>query len=230
MAIRTRVEPIDRDVKLLIDELLGPRAQAEQFAEGAKQFLDEADETNRRVLGRVPPYKTFVDGREGAALESVRLGGVIVREYDLIADALIWIDSELVRISPRLTGRYMRKHVLFADGVVVDVGGVIPVAEKYLFLNTEPYARKIEGDLARSPQSRRAPDGVYRVTALAASKKFGNSAKITFTYDSPLFGGVFGWSQSRSARRLAARKRRGNQALHTAWLTRVPAILVRPGR
>jgi len=230
VAIRTRVDPIDRDVALIVDELLSPAAQARQFADEARQFIAEADDINRRALGRVPPHKTFVDGHEGAALESVRPGGVIVREYDLIADALTWIDAELARRSPRLSGRYMRHHVLFADGVVVDVGGVIPPAEKYLFLNTVPYARKIEGDLSRPPQSRQAPDGVYQVTARAASSKFGNSAKITFTYDSPLFGGVFDWSQSRSARRLAATKRRGNQALHTAWLTRVPSILIRPGR
>lgn len=232
MAINTKVEPIDRDVHLIIDEMLSPAAQSAQFAAEAQVFLDEADEIDRQALGRIPPNRTYVDGREGAALESVRpVGGIIVREYDLIADALIWIDEELVRVSPKLSGRYSRNHVLFADGVEVDVHGAIPLAEKYVFLNTEPYARKIEGVSGKPPQSKQAPDGVYQITARAASAKFGNSAKITFGYDAPLGGSIFAWAHTASARRLAHKKRRGNEALHTAWLTRVPAILVRlPGK
>jgi hypothetical protein len=225
--VRTRVEPIDRDVNLIIDELLSPAARSREFAETARSFLADADETNRRVLGRIPPSHTFVDGREGAALESVHPDGVIVREYDLIAEALIWISDELKRKSPKLSGRYGNSHTLFADGVEVDIGGVIPAAEKYVFLNTTAYARKIEGASGRPPSSRQAPAGVYQVTARQASAKFGNSAKITFAYDAPLGGGIFDWAHTASARRLAHRVRGGNQARHTAWLTKVPSILVR---
>lgn len=231
MPIKTKVEPIDRDVRLIIDEMLSPAARSQQFASAAQGFLDEADEFDRSILGRVPPNRTYVDGREGAALESVRPDGIIIREYDLIADVLIWIEEELVRVSPKLSGRYSRNHVLFADGVEADVHGVIPPAEKYVFLNTEAYARKIEGDASRHPQSKQAPDGVYQITARAASARFGNSAKITFAYDAPLGGSIFAWAHTASARRLAHKVRRGNEALHTAWLTRVPAILVRlPGK
>jgi hypothetical protein len=51
------------------------------------------------------------------------------------------------------------------------------MASRYEFVSTVPYARKIERGL--SPQ---APDGVYQVVAVLAQKRFGNVARIRFSY------------------------------------------------
>ena len=53
-------------------------------------------------------------------------------------------------------------------------------AEEYVFINTQPYARKIEGTGGRrmAPQ---APDGVYQAVATLAQRRFGNIARITFS-------------------------------------------------
>lgn len=198
MPITTRVEPIDRDVRLIIDEMLSPAAQSKQFAAIASEFLSEADETNKSVLGRVPPNKTFVDGSEGARLESVRPDGVIVREYELIADLLIWIGHRLQELSPVGSGRdphpglYRKSHSVLADGVEIELGGKIPPASEYVFVSYVPYARKIEGDLSRVPQSRQAPDGVYEVTAKQARGRFGNVARIDFSYRTVIGGAIIG--------------------------------------
>lgn len=183
MAVRTRVDPIDRDIQLMISQEFSPQAQARVFAQLAGQQIAEAKATNRRVLGRDPRVKVTVDGKEGAPLSSVRPNGVVVAEFDLLTDTLAWIGEQLVLHSPIKSGRYSRSHVLFADGAEVSIGSRIPEAQVYTFANTQPYARKIERGV-----SSEAPDGVYQAVATLASRRFGNIAKIRFTYASPLGG------------------------------------------
>lgn len=212
MVVRTKVEPIDRDVRLIIDELLSPQAQSAQLAGAARQFITEADETNRLVLGRIPPRKTFVDGREGAALETVRPGGVIVAEWELISYVLLWIANDLIEHSPvgraeagdKHPGLYKRSHTLFADATEVSVGEQIPPALEYVFMNMLAYSRKIEGG------SSRQFDHVYEGTAKRARGRFGNIAKILFT-----FRGVVGGQQV-NPMGLASNKTRGGKGRFVA--------------
>lgn len=220
--IKSRVEPIDRDVRLIIDEALSPAGQSKQFAIAAKQFLEEADDTNRQVLGRVPRSHTFVDGQDGAPITSVKPDGVIVREYELVIDLLVFIAEELRVISPFRSGKYQRSHTLFADGAEVPVGAVIPDAREYVFLSDVPYARKIEGTLGRGPQSRMAPRGVYEITAVKANARFGNTARTRFSWRSPFV--PYGGAPSRH------RKRHGVWSGGHEWDTRAPAIIVTLGR
>lgn len=198
--VSTKVEPIDRDVGVLIGELLSPAARSRTLAEFARGALGEADEQNRSVLGRVPPSATFVDGSQGAQLEAVRPDGVIVREYELVGGVLVWIGAQLEAHSPIGRGRdphpglYKRSHTLFADGVEVPAGGVVPPAEEYVFLDLTPYARKIEGAGARPPSSAQAPEGVYNMVADLARSRFGNLARIDFTFRAPLGSALLGGS------------------------------------
>lgn len=198
MAVSTRVEPINRDIDLMLHESLSPQAQSAALAEFAGAQIDEATQANRNVLGRSPRRTVTVDGREGAPLESVSPAGVIVAEFELVDDVLAWIGEQLVRHSPvGKTGLYQRSHTLFADGVEIDVGGVIPAATEYSFLNLVPYARKIE--LGSSSQ---APDGVYQAVAMLARRRFGNIAKIGFSYRTALQGSIIGGAQgNRSSQR-----------------------------
>lgn len=188
--VRTRIDSIDRDVKLAFDELLSPAARSRQFAEMAKAALDDADSVNRQVLGRIPRHRTYVDGREGAALDAVRPnGGVIVREYELVLDVLKFIGDELQAVSPVLTGFYRRNHTLFADGMEVRLGETIPEAREYVFINDVIYARKIEG-VWRPAQSKQAPQGVYEFVAIKANARFSNVARVVFTWRAPSAGAL----------------------------------------
>lgn len=231
--ITTKVEPIDRDVQLILSEVLSPEARSAMFAETAQAFLNDADDTNRQILGRLPPSKTYVDGFEGAALTAVKPdGGIIVREYDLVVDLLVWIGQQLELHSPiggardKHPGLYQHSHTLFADGVEVKLGEQIPAATEYAFLNLQPYARKIEGG-SKPPSSSQAPEGVYNAVADLARRQFTNVAKITFAFRAPLSGAVADWAQTPSARAHAAAHSHRRDALHTEWLTRQPAIIVR---
>lgn len=179
-AISARMEPIERDIELLISSALSPKAQSAMLARFAREQLGIAQEVNQRATGRIPPHETFVDGKAEAPLESVRPDGRIVFEFNIVLDLFAWIGAELVQhspVGPPPAPAYRESHLFFADGVQVPMGGKVPEATSYVFVNSTPYARKIERGL--SPQ---APDGVYHVVAVLAQKRFGNIARIRFTY------------------------------------------------
>lgn len=198
MTVRTRVEPIDRDIALILSEDLSPKARSQTLARIAGEQIGEAREINRTVLGRAPRYTVSVDGKDGASLESVRPDGTIVAEFELFSDVLVWIANQLETHSPRKSGRYIKGHSIFADGVEIEATATVPSAQEYVFINTLPYARKIERG-----QSSQAPDGVYQVVATLARRRFGNIAKISFSYRTVLSGStiVGGRAGNRSGER-----------------------------
>jgi hypothetical protein len=188
MALSVRVPPpISRELELMMAEDLGPKAKSAMLAAFAAEGIEDAKQINKRALGRVPPYDVYVDNREGAPLTSVKPDGVIRAEFHLVNEALAWIMTQLQMHSPVLTGRYASSHELFADGVDTENPNNAPPAEEYVFLNIQPYSRKIERGL--SPQ---APDGVYQAVATLAQRRFGNVAKITFSYRTAISGEIIG--------------------------------------
>ena len=166
---------------------LGPKARSAMLAAYAADAIEDAKKQNKRALGRVPPYDIYVDNREGAPLTSVKPDGVIRAEFQLVNEALAWINTQLQMHSPVRSGRYAKSHELFADGIDTENPNMAPPAEEYVFLNIQPYSRKIERGL--SPQ---APDGVYQAVATLAAAKFNNIAKIKFSYRTAISGEIIG--------------------------------------
>ncbi|CAH1658705.1 hypothetical protein CHELA1G11_12869 [Hyphomicrobiales bacterium] len=177
MALRVRTKIINRDIVAFVKQGISAEAAASMRADIAREALAEAQEQNRKALGRLPPHETYVDGRKGAPLESVKPTGTVLFEFDLYNELFSWIGEQLVLHSPVLTGHYRQSHLFFADGAAVDPGAALPEAGEYLFVNDRPYARMIEGG-----SSDQAPDGVYEAVAALANRRFGNVARIRFTY------------------------------------------------
>lgn len=178
----TRYRAFSAEIKAVVNDLISPAARQQLIADAARQALGEAQAINEKALGRVPEHDTFVDGRPTTQLENVNPDhGEIVFRFKLASEMFEWIDAQLILHSPVLTSRYARSHVLFSDGEETD-----PLAPKpgdtFIFLNVQPYARKIEGSDSRKPQSSMAPNGVYEVVAALANRRFGNLARITFGY------------------------------------------------
>lgn len=220
MGVRVRVDPIGRDIDVMLAEVLSPAAQSQALADVAREALAEGERQNAQALGFVPDHETFVDGRAGAAFETVKPDGTIIIEFDLLEELFVWIAEQLVKHSPFRSGRFAASHAFFADGIEVDPMGTVPPAETYVFVNTQPYARKIER--GQSPQ---APDGVFEAVAALASRRFGNLARIWFTYEAPLTGAVQKWAlwrAKRSTLRENAKRRQFQKDI------RQPAILIQP--
>jgi hypothetical protein len=217
MILRTKVEPIDRDIELIFAQDLSPQARSAKLAEFAKESLVQAEQQNERVLGHVPPHETFVDGSPGRSVDAVAPDGTIVFEFELLADLFAWVHDQLVTHSPVLSGRYSKSHLFYADGAEVDITGQIPPASEYVFVNVQPYARKIERG-----QSPAAPEGVYEAVAALARQRFGNVARIRFGYRVPVGGStpLEGWAGRTKQRR------RGRKEKASEWNRRQPAIVI----
>ena len=217
--VTTRIEPIERSIMLA---MVGTDEQrSRQLAAYAREAIVEVQAVNRAATGASPTYDVHVDGRQGAPLESVRPDGTIVAEFDLLNDLFEWIGEMLVKHSPVLTGRYQDSHAFFADGVEIAPGAEVLPAEEYVFLNLQPYARKIERG-----QSRQAPDGVYEAVTVLARRRFNNVASIRFTYRSPLLGYVPG-AANRAERRALRNQPARQSAMRIERESRQPAIVIR---
>jgi hypothetical protein len=227
MALSIKIDPVEKFTEVDVRNDISLPEQKASVAAYVQAGIDEAKATNQSVLGRVPPFTVTVDGREGAALDSVNPdGGSIIVEFELVGDVVTWIAQTLRDRSPRVSGDYIHGHMLFADGQEVDPFGVIPSATTYVFTNSVPYTRKIEIGKTKSNRNFviQVENRIYERTADDAKAKYGNLAKIRFTYQ-PLIGGAIGkWASSASATRLASRHKRRTKS--TQWLTNQPAIIV----
>lgn len=218
MALVTRLQPIERDLAVLFPDDLDAGGRSKALATYARQALAETEVSNRQATGHDTAHETFVDGRKGAALETVRPDGTIVFEFDLVLDIFAWIYEQLVIHSPVLTGRFAESFVFTADGIPVDpMAATVPPAAEYVFTNSQPYTRKIER--GQSPQ---APEGVFEGIATLAARRFGNIASIKFSYRSLTAGAVHTWA----GRTSLGRRRNQSAQARADWLTRQPAIVV----
>lgn len=208
---RTKIEVFDRSILVAMAGDQGGIARAAI----ARRHLAEVEEINRRSMGRIPDHETWVDGRHGAPLETVGPNGRIIFEFDLMSDVFEWIGEMLVRHSPVLDGDYQASHLFFADGLLVRPGRNLPAAEEYVFINAQPYARKIERGL-----SDQAPDGVYEAVATMARQRFGNLASIRFSYRSLQGSGLVDYISAGSG------SREDRAVEHD---TRQPAIIIGTG-
>lgn len=181
MPIKTRIDPIATSINLIVANTLSPAAQSKAIANFARNAIAEADETNKRVLGRVPPRTITVDGQKGASLDSVKPGGSgIIVEWEIVSDVLVWIGQTLRDRSPKVSGDFRDGWTLLADGVEVPKGGKSPAADVYTFVNVVPYARKIEVGKTESGRDFviQVPNRIAERTAKEAQSRFGNIAKI----------------------------------------------------
>lgn len=199
MAVRVRYTPVERIIRAKIDARLSPQERSKAVARFARVKLDEAQEVNRRVLGRVPEHEQIVNGRRGASLESAHPDrGTIIFRFDLVSDVIAWIMQALVDRSPvgpaGGAGTYREAHRLFADGREVDLGGEVPPAEEYSFTNYLSYSRRLE--IGKTKAGRdflvSVPNRIYERTAKDARARFGNLAKVGFTYRGVVGGGYVG--------------------------------------
>lgn len=180
------IEPIDLDIRAIINEELSPQARSAALADFARQTLADVEKQNSDALGSVPAHTTKVDGAEGADESRVRPDGEIDYSFKLLPDVFGWIADMLEQFAPVRSGAFKASFELFADGTEIDPDGDIPPASEYVFVSSEPYASKIEGE-SGPPESRQAPNGVFEAVATLAQDRF-PAFNISFSYRPPLDG------------------------------------------
>ena len=230
MAIKARIEFIDRSIVFRPGGGLSPKEISAKFAAFAGEQIALIDKQNAQTAGSEVPHETFVDGVQTANLSQVKPNGVIIAQWELTNDVLQWI-WDAVRIRAPVgggrdphPGRFRDSQRIYADGVEVESPADAAGASEVVIASTVPYARKIEGLGRKEPLSPKAPDGVYQAVAALAAAKFGNIAKIRFTTREIVGGGtqLEQWAIGHAAKALSERKRQKQHAKDV----RQPAIVI----
>lgn len=160
------------------------RIAAQKTVEATHKLLVEtAKRKHAEIMNRDPrpaSFTRYVDGREGAAEETVRTGGVIVYRYPRLELVAQFAMETLFDLSPVLSGAYRTSHMLFLNGAPVsNLKGWKP-GDEISITNPLPYARKIEVGAMRM----RVPgtDLVYQQARRKVMSRWGNVASVEFTY------------------------------------------------
>jgi hypothetical protein len=156
-------------------------ATQKTLAETQKLVVKIAKREHGKVMSTAPRPTSFtriVDGRKGAPEEDVKPNGVIVYLYPRLEEVAQFAMETLYDLSPVLSGKYRESHTLFRNGVAVkDLKG-LKEGDQITISNPEPYARKIEVGKMKM----RVPPHVYERAVEIVRARFGNVAKIGFTY------------------------------------------------
>lgn len=164
-----RVTLFKRELKLATADL-EPDAINKALAAFARRSLAHV-----LSAGASPSYDRIVNGRIGAAEESVQAPGPIVYEFSnwrLVVNAAL---DELKARSPRRSGRYQSSFLVIVGGrtVVTDFSKIRANAE-VIILNAQPYTRKIEVGAMRMS----VPEQHFEFARGALSRRFGKAFRI----------------------------------------------------
>lgn len=175
--MRVKFPVVDEKIVFGARAPLGEEALRRHFASLVRKSIAEIDAQNDRLVGQNVEYHTTVDGSQTDMLERVKFGGTISARWDLGAGVVAFIWDLLQNSGPRKTGRYRASVRLFVDGRETRDPQTAIGAKEALFVAGVPYARKIERG-----KKGYAPGKVYEAVAQQASRRYGNVARIRFTY------------------------------------------------
>ncbi len=134
-----KFETFDRDIKIATAGL-SEEAISAALAKFARSELTRVIQNGQGTAA----YSRFVNGREGAAEESVKAPGPIVYVFSwwesIIRDAL----AALVAVSPSKSGRFVKSFIVIANGRLVTDFSEIDGAAEVIITNAQPYVRKIQ--------------------------------------------------------------------------------------
>lgn len=163
-------------------------------AEQAKKALiTTAKREHKRIMSADPKparFTRWVDGRQGAAEETVKPTGIIRYRYHRLEEIVQAAMETLFDLSPVESGEYRNAHTIFVNGAqsrnLSDWDG----QESIVILNPLPYSRKIELGIMkmRVPGS----DHVYEQAEDILRRRFNNQASVVFTYRGYVGGGIAG--------------------------------------
>ncbi len=164
------------EVKGLIGRI-GERMRERQIAIAAQARADV--EVRQGVL----PTLTVVDGRRGASLSEVKVGGHIQFRFDVAQRAAMEARDVAIQISPEDTSpdadaRVFKDSFLFmVDGAEADLRQSPPGAIITLINRRFGYSKRLERGW-----SLQAPTGVMEVTAKLIRPRWGRAVDIRYTW------------------------------------------------
>lgn len=211
------------------------RVMKQETREETQKFVVRtAKQAHAEVMVDPPPPSSFVrivDGMVGAPEEAVKYDGRIVYQYSRIQEVVEFALATLIDKSPVLSGAYKGAHQIYLNGhPVADVSGY-QSGDDVIITNTLPYARKIEVGAMKLRVS--GTSKVYQQARRIVMGRFGNMAKVEFTYRAVIGG--YGIDQAKTATRRRAASgvieskigKRFGKSAHNASDMRYPCLVIR---
>lgn len=198
--------------RINVSTLLPQAERARVIAGAARDERDALIQSGRASSS----YRTLVDGRDGAAEESIKPGGVIIYRFNTLGQAAVFGLAYAVARSPRVSGDYRRAWVVVANGKEWrgDLNDIPPFAE-VLIVNSAPYHRKIT-----TGGQRTIGRGVVEATRQELLRRYPNlTASVAFLDLSGVIGGfktpyvLKGAARSQAVVHSAKRKMAGTQTV-----------------
>lgn len=159
------LDAFDRELRFAT-EGLEPQEINKALAIFAKKSLGEVISSGQASSR----YERYVNGRQGAAEESVSAPGPIIYEFSLWEPIITFALTELRKRSPVKSGRFRNSFIVLANQqMVVDYDDIAPGAE-VIITNFQPYIRKAEGGLLGTKRY-----AIFDGTKRALARTFGSS-------------------------------------------------------
>ena len=156
-----------------VDKLTG-EAHRLAFANYAAQVRDE--EIARQVArgGARPSVETRVDGRLGAALQSVRIGGHIRFDFRYLSEMTLFALAVLRGLAPQDSGAYSESFLALVDNVEIDPHAIPASAREVFVTSRKVYSRKIQV----GARGFKAHAGLFDKALKAVRTRYGNITTV----------------------------------------------------
>lgn len=164
-------------------------AARETVAATRQALIDTAKREHSRIMTTDPRPSRFtrtVDGVAGAREEDVKVNGRIVYRYPRHEEVVRAAMDLLFELSPVLSGEYRLGHTILVDGAAVSDLSAWDGTGEVVITNLLPYSRKIEA--GKMKMRVLGTDHVYEQAEFLLRQRFGNQARIKFTYRSTVAG------------------------------------------
>ena len=171
------LEAFRREIDVFVDQAFSPEGRREIFLGVARPAIAEFEADWRAALAR-DVVETFVDGRKGAALESVRIpGGVVAARARPVGPVVARLLELYDLFVKRVTGDYAADLAVFVNdapssrGAATNAGG----GDQVLVTNLSPFARKGEVRGFNDKDGSNFPNGLFAGLAFLLREEFRDS-------------------------------------------------------
>lgn len=181
MARRGSPKSFERVIELAIAAVQPPEIQRLHASIARKGLADHL-----AARGGTPPHvRRIVDGRVGAAEETVKPYGVIRYEFDRMRDGALFALERLRALSPEDTGAYKTSWFLLYKGKEIEPEALPEDATEVVVINDKPYSRRLAvGRRAdgRPFSLKNVPPGYIELARVAVTQRYGNSLRINASF------------------------------------------------
>lgn len=180
-----------------------------------------------RSGGIAPTLTRIVDGRRGAAYETVRENGLIILQWNYMREIATVTLRRLRERAPEVSGDYKRGFKLFVGGTeaTLSAQGIPATANFITVVATAPYSRRLELGKSKdgSPFVVQVAPHIVQETAKFLAADYRGVASIRFSYED-VEGPAAGAARSARTRATSRADRRAARRAEVAL--RFPAIRI----